>query len=533
MWNCRLYVTCVLALFFGVSSAKVSVDARDTEIVDVVQGLCAQAQLDVVIGPGVKGKVTLFVSDAEVVDALEALAAAGGWAVYRAGGMYRFVTRDEYERITGLKFAAEMRTEVFTVREIGAAELATSLGPLSSPGGRIVVEPEGNSIIAHDRPSVIEAMRAVVVSADRPHETLTADVRWIAAEEAARRVRELLGPSGTAFADAWRARVIIRDQPWRLQRVRAFIDSLDSAPTHSPAYLTLAHAETDSLGALVERLRAMQPGRTVTTVGASGLLVEDSPGGIDQVRSILAQVDSARTTIRVDAKILQVSVSREVSTGIDWQAIADKVDGLVLRGSFPMESSGPRLSIEVGDIADDDYTVLFSLLEVFGRVELISRPTLLTHSGREAELMVGSKVPYVTVDTREDNSGAVSRYQRVTYLPVGLSVWVKPKAHGDGTVSLEIRPELSSITGYVEAADTRYPIVETTNARLWATVPFGRSIVIGGLIRETTNLVSSGVPLLRSIPVLGALFRHQVEEVKRAELVILLTPTLAQAEVGG
>jgi general secretion pathway protein D len=508
------------------AASRVSVDARDTDIADVVQQLSAQAQFDVVIGPGVKGKVTLFVSDVEVGDALEALAAAGGWAVYRSGGVYRFVSREEYERSTGLKFAAEMRTEVFTVRSGSATSLAASLASLSSPGGKVVVDPEGASVMVFDRPLVIGQMRSLIESGGAAHETALLEVRWIGPEDAARRVKDVLGPTGAVQADAWRSRLVVRDDPRRVALVKELLDSLDVPPVHAPAFVALDYVDADSIGNLVDRLQAMQPGRVVTPIGGDGLLIEDSPAGLEDARSLLVQVDSPRATIRVDARILQVSVSREVETGIDWQAIADKVDGLVLRGSFPMASSGPRLEGELGDIADDDYEVLFSMLESFGRVELIARPTLLTHSGDEAELMVGSKVPYVTVDSREDNGGTVSRYQRVTYLPVGFSIWVRPRLHRDGTVSLAIRPEISSITDYVEAGDTRYPVVETANAQLAVTVPLGRSVVIGGLIRDTKARTSSGVPLLRSIPVLGALFRHQVDTTKRAELVMVLTPTI-------
>lgn len=529
MRRCRLTTLILVMLASRAPAARVSVDARDTEVIDVVQQLSAQAQFDVIVGAGVHGKVTLFISDVDLAEALEALAAAGGWAVYRAGGIYRFVTRDEYERVTGLKFAAEMRTEILPIRGAPVSQVAANLASLSSPGGKVVAEPEGNSVVVFDRPFIIEQMRRIVDATDTPHQTAVREVRWIGPEEAARRLKELLGPSGTVQPDPWRSRIVIRDQGWRIAAALSLLDSLDTPPTHGPEYLALDHVEPESITAVVTRLQAMRPGRVVTPVG-TGLLIEDSPDGIRQARELVACLDSAAATIRIDAKILQVSVSREVETGIDWQAIADKVDGLALRGSFPMTSTGPRLEAEVGDIADDDYTVLFSMLETFGRVELISRPTLLTYSGTEAELVVGSRVPYVTVDTREDNAGVVNRYQRVTYLPVGLSIWVRPRVHENATVSLAIRPELSSITDWIEAGDTRYPVVETTNARLAATVPLGRSVVIGGLIRETKSRTSRGIPILRSIPVLGAVFRHQVDETKRAELVILLTPSLAQAE---
>ncbi len=528
MWVCSLLSVALFFVPMTSPTGRVSVDARDTEVVDVLQQLSAQAGFDVVIGPGVKGKVTLFLSDVEVGEALEALATAGGWAVYSDRGIYRFVTRDEYERVTGQKFSSDMRTEVFSAVGPGTTQLVAALSSLSSPGGRVVLDPDGNNILVYDRPFVIEQMRRLV-QATVPHETMVVDLRWIGAEEAARRVRDFLGPNGTLQSQPRRGRLVIRDIATRLSVIRAMLDSLDVPPEVAPSLVRLEHAEADSLVGLLARLQAMQPGRVITHSG-NHLLVEDSPRGLEEVGALLSAIDAPRPTVRIDAKILQVSLSHQVETGIDWQAIADRLDGLSLRGSFPFSSDGPRLEGTFGDLADDDYEVLFGMLESFGTVELIARPTLVTHSGREAELMVGSRVPYVTVDTREDNSGVVNRFQRVTYLPVGLSIWVRPKVHADSTVTMALRPELSSIVDYVEAGDTKYPVVETTNACLSVTVPFKRSVVIGGLIRETTTRSTRGVPLLGRIPLVGALFRHEVRERRRGELVIVLRPSLARPD---
>ena len=144
--------------------------------------------------------------------------------------------------------------------------------------------------------------------------------------------------------------------------------------------------------------------------------------------------------------------------------------------------------------------------------------------------MVGSRIPYSTVDTREDVSGSVNRYQRVIYLQVGLKLWIRPTYHEDDTVTLEIKPEISSVSGYVDAGEVQLPIVETTNAKIEVTVPMERTVVIGGLIRESRKKTSSGVPILRSIPLLGTLFRHDVDQTSTGELVILVTPRFLSTE---
>ena len=533
MLRCRWQIVWVIALaFMWRETAAISIDAHESEITAVLQQLSAQSPFDVVVGPGIKGKVTLFLSDVDIDEALEALATAGGWAVYREKSIYRFVTQDVYERAKGKRFGEDMVRELFSLKNLDAAAMAQSLTGFTSPGGRVSVEPESNTILVYDRRDVVAEIRQLINDSDRAPMTTSIELKWVTPEAAAEQVRLFLGPSGVVFPDLVRSRVVVRDQPFRVEAARALVEALDTPLVGHERYVPLHYVTADSMADLADRLQKQQPGSKITPVGSHGLLIEGTPGGIEHAVGLISKVDSALTTIRIDTKILQVSVSREISTGIDWQVVGEKLDDLTIRGSFPIEDGGSTTEITFGDIADDKYSVLFNMLESLGEVELISRPSLVALSGYPAELVVGSRVPYATTDTREDVSGIVNRYQRVIYVDVGLNVWVMPFYHSDGQVTLTIRPEISSITGYVEAEETQIPVVETTNANITATVPLGKSVVLGGLIRDSKSTTSRGVPLLRSIPLLGALFRYQADKVSRGELVILLTPEILETEPG-
>ena len=370
----------------------------------------------------------------------------------------------------------------------------------------------------------------LIRESDVPHETQSVELQWISASEARQTVEDLLGPMGKVIADPAGNRIVIVDRPRRIEMIRTILHALDRMPERGPVLIPLRHITPDSIQELLQQMKQQPAGSVLTPVGDTGILIESSPEGTRRARDLIERVDRSPTALQIEAKILQVSISREVATGIDWQFIAKEVDDLTVHGTFPRSSYDSGLDVRVGDIADDDYEVLFSMLETFGNVELISRPTLTATSGSEAELMVGSRVPYSTIDTREDVSGSVNRYQRVIYLQVGLKLWLLPTYHGDNTVTLEIKPEISSVTGYVDAGDVQLPIVETTNAKIEVTIPMERTVVIGGLVRESRKKTSSGVPILRSIPILGALFRHDVDQTSTGELVILITPRFLGTE---
>ena len=515
---------------YSIRSEGITLDAQNSEITEVLQQISNQNNIDLIIGPGIKGKVTLFLGDVGIEDALYALASAGGWAVLKDKGVYRFMNRDEYERITGIQFGAKRIQRTFVLKYSSAAQLVQTISALLSPSGTIISEPDANIISVEDRPDIVEHISRLIETSDVPLVTQSIDLKWMSASEAKQSIETLLGPSGTIMADHSANRIVISDRLQRIERIRELLMVMDTAPEHPPAIMELRHITSDSIQGLLQKMKQHPSGSSLTPVGEKGILIESSPEGTVRVRDLIENIDKIPETMRIEVKILQVSISRETSTGIDWQFVAEEIDDLTVHGIFSRSGDDLGIDLHVGDITDDEYEVLFSMLETFGNVELISRPTLAATSGSEAELMVGSRIPYTTVDTREDVSGSVNRYQRVIYIQVGMKLWIRPTCHGDGTVSLEIKPEISSVTGYVNAGDGEIPIVETTNASIDVTVPMERTVVIGGLVRESRKKTSSGIPILRSIPVLGALFRHEVDQTSTGELVIMVTPRYLSPE---
>lgn len=527
---CICSLSILIVVLLQIPASGITLDAQNSEITDVLQQISTQNDIDLIVGPGVKGKVTLYLGDVDIEEALNAIASAGGWAVLEENGVYRFMNREEYERITGRQFGSTRIRRTFVIQYSSAEQLVQTISTILSPSGVIVSEPDANIISVEDRSDIVDHISRLIRESDVPLETDSIDLRWISASEAQRTIVDLLGPTGKVVPDPTGNRVVIVDRPRRIETIRSILNAVDAPPVRDPVLIPLKHVTPDSIQGLLQQMKQQPVGSSLTPVGDNSILIESSPEGARRARELIQRYDLAPTSLQIETKILQVSISREVATGIDWQFIAEEVDDLVVHGAFPRSSNDTGLDIQVGDIADDEYEVLFSMLETFGNVELISRPTLAATSGKEAELMVGSRIPYSTVDTREDVSGSVNRYQRVIYLQVGLKLWIRPTYHEDDTVTLEIKPEISSVTGYVDAGEVQLPIVETTNAKIEVTVPMERTVVIGGLIRESRKKTSSGVPILRSIPLLGTLFRHDVDQTSTGELVILVTPRFLSTE---
>ena len=114
---------------------------------------------------------------------------------------------------------------------------------------------------------------------------------------------------------------------------------------------------------------------------------------------------------------------------------------------------------------------------------------------------------------------------------MGVKLFVTPVINEEGFVTLKIRPEVSSVVNTLTTSTgNKIPIVETSEAETKVMVKDGRTLVIGGLMKDETVKSHSRVPVMSDIPILGAVFRNTSDHIQKTELVILLTPHVITGE---
>ena len=160
-------------------------------------------------------------------------------------------------------------------------------------------------------------------------------------------------------------------------------------------------------------------------------------------------------------------------------------------------------------------------------VNVLSTPEILAVNNREARILVGSKVPFIA-STRLGNDVAIDR--AVQYQDVGTQLTLIPTINDDGYVSVQLLQEVSSLSNQTVQAALNAPVITTREASTRAIVRDGQTVVIGGLIGTSTELVASGVPFLKDIPGLGYLFRRQSTAKSRTELAIFITPYIVRTD---
>jgi len=259
----------------------------------------------------------------------------------------------------------------------------------------------------------------------------------------------------------------------------------------------------------------------------SKLVVTDLPENLRKIGEIIKALDEKTKEVLIEAKIIQISLSDEYKMGVNWDALTSRLNQVELKGQFNIlgeSESGVRAT--TGVLSEHGYTGMLELLQTVGQTKLLSTPRLTALDNQEAKILVGSKIPYKTVETREEN-GIIRTYEKVTMVDVGVKLYVTPKINEKGFITMKIRPEVSSVTSFTDGI----PIVETSQTETSVLVKDGVTIVIAGLIKDERIKTTKKVPLLGSIPLLGIPFRSSQEKLIKTELVVFLTPHIISGEI--
>lgn len=286
------------------------------------------------------------------------------------------------------------------------------------------------------------------------------------------------------------------------------------------------------------------------------IVVNDYPENLDAIAALLGELDTAPDQVMVEATILQAAVDEANAFGIDFNIIGNMdftnisaplraVDNLFngrnpVSGFQPADNKAHAVGTSVGntggpgglkvDIISNDISVFLRVLDEVTDSTILARPKIMALNRQRAEVLVGARIGYLSTTATETTTT-----QSVEFLDTGIQLVFRPFISKDGMIRLELKPSVSeaSLRTVTQANSTQVTIPDeltnelTTNVR----VRDGQTVVLGGLFKESTTITRRQVPLLGDIPILGAAFRGQDDNVERDEIIFLITPSIARDEV--
>lgn len=270
------------------------------------------------------------------------------------------------------------------------------------------------------------------------------------------------------------------------------------------------YSNTKSIGEILTR-HLSRYGKITPLLERNLLVVEDLPEFHERIEKILREIDAEPLQIMIEAKILEIALDSNESFGIDWTQVVG-AGGTGLIGTQGLASRGaPGL---VFSIMNQNLNLYLNALSARGRVHTLSTPKLLALENQEASVKIGDSLGYKVTTTIN-----LVTTESVQYLETGVILKVVPSVDQRGLILMKIHPEVSSGS----LADG-IPSKNSTEVTTQLLAEDGQSILIGGLIKNSTTRRRNGVPGLSDVPVVGWLFSNNEESVRSSETVVLITP---------
>ncbi len=273
----------------------------------------------------------------------------------------------------------------------------------------------------------------------------------------------------------------------------------------------------------------------------NAILIRSSGADYRKVLPVIERLDTYPKQALIEVTIAEVQLDESNALGVEWQYFANNVGGSanaqsglsvdsglgVVSGGSSLISSGLSYVIE----NTDRFTAALRAYSGQNRVNVLSAPHILASDNQEARIDIGDEVPIVTSEyrTTESSSTATTVDKTIQYRDVGVILSVTPHISESGTVRMEISQEVSELSQKtVEGVDS--PVFSKRSASTQLAVNDGQTIVIAGLMQQTTTKSTSGIPFFARLPLIRYLIGYDGEDFASTELMIFITPHVVLTE---
>ncbi len=296
--------------------------------------------------------------------------------------------------------------------------------------------------------------------------------------------------------------------------VRTFLDQERQRVT-----TVLGAAAEDTAQRMLEREVAI-----VAETNSNTLLISANPRYFLEIKKVVDELDKPQAQVMIQVVLAEVTLDGTYDLGVEWTYTGKKGDvNYGIGTDFNVKNQLTQFGGFSSAVSGGDFNFLLRALKEDGRLEVLSRPQIVTADNKPATINVGQRIPLIT-DSRIDQQNNINNSFR--YEDVGVNLTVTPKISPDGFVKIDLNTTnsaLSSSTIDINKSAT-VPIINQRRATTTVSVQSGQTIIIGGLIDTSDDRRVKKIPVLGNIPGLGALFRSSTSTRNRKELLILLTP---------
>jgi len=285
----------------------------------------------------------------------------------------------------------------------------------------------------------------------------------------------------------------------------------------------------------------------------NALIVRDMARNLELISGVVKSLDTITPQVSIETKIIETDLSDTENMGVDW-VLQASVSGSTIPTIFPFSESrgsgragafggttfyptstatlsgiaAPTLAsttatgFSYGTINASQFSATLQILSTRGTTKILSNPRIVTLDNQKAKINIGLEYPEATYSF--NSSTGQEQVTGFTQLPIGVNLEVTPHVNNAGLITLDVHPQISALKGTITVDNNQLP--ETTNqeAETNVMVEDGKTLVIGGLITDQTDITKTKVPVLGDIPWLGNFFKNTNTVKTKSEVLIFLTP---------
>lgn len=287
-----------------------------------------------------------------------------------------------------------------------------------------------------------------------------------------------------------------------------------AAPVIDRVY-KIEFATVQEIASVVSRSLSKR-GRVESDVRTNSLVVSDIAESQHKIEKLVRILDSPTPQVEIAVKVVDMNYDFSRDLGLEWSTINVTSRTYNITGDLNIgEPITEGHQIQIATLRNfAKFDAKLRIFEKENKLKTIANPRVVAVNNREASILEGKKFTIVALDQRGNP---------ITQLyTVGTLLRTTPHINSLEEITMDIHAELSDVSE--TSVLQRAPIITTSEADTRQLVKDGETVVLGGFIRESESASESGIPILRSIPLLGSLFKSTSKSVKRREIIFFITP---------
>ena len=460
-----------------------AMDFRDTDVAVAIRNLAQLININLMLSPGITGKVNILFSDITIEEALNTLLNSYNLSFAWEGNILRIFPAA----------SAPQQTKLFTLQNTNPVDIKPIIDKMLTPKGKSEIDKRTNSLLITDTSAKLNEIKNLLPQID---------IKETSVDVSSRPVTEVF-----------------------------YLDYAD-AVNLEPAIKML------SAGAEIQAFSSSQASQAGAAGGGSKggrldmMIIKDTQNNLDRIRELIEKLDIPPVQVTIDARIYEINLNKEKRMGINWQKqipLPGTGQNIFKATIAPEDANAGGTGVfRFGSLDVNQFTALLSMLSSHDFAKVLSNPVITTLNNRQANITVGQAIPYISASQVNAQTGQVTN--TVAQANANIALVVTPSVTGNDEVFMDIQPTISSVLGFTTLGGNSTPNISNRSAQTQVICKDNHTIVIGGMIKTDKSTSVAKVPFFGDLPGIGKLFQKTTEKEIRTELIIFITPHIVRRQ---